>query len=344
MHTAFVIGFGNMGSKWAEAIAAHPQWSLVAICERDPERRSLAAAQFPDARITDKESEVLDAEDIEVGVLCTLADSRPDHIRRCLATGKHIIAEKPLASSVTAEDVLLSEIEQSDRLVAVNLFNRNAWYHHEIREFVDEGEIGKLGIVRVSHMTPGRLPKDGHEPEGPCFHDCGMHYVDVARWYAGSEYDQWHAQGVRMWSEPEPWWVAVHGTFQNGIAFEITQGFMYGQMAKDWVMRCYFEAIGTLGVARFHHNGQNVHLEMHGVNRTVRKDGLYGGKKLDVMIDTFARSLEAGRNLGLPAAADAVVASRTSQQMHDAAAAARPPCIGSEQEIKFIAANKPTWE
>ena len=96
MHTAFVIGFGNRGSKRAEAIAAHPQWSLVAICERDPERRSLAAAQFPDARITDKESEVLDAEDIEVGVLCTLADSRPDHIRRCLATGKHIIAEKPL--------------------------------------------------------------------------------------------------------------------------------------------------------------------------------------------------------------------------------------------------------
>jgi myo-inositol 2-dehydrogenase/D-chiro-inositol 1-dehydrogenase len=344
MHTACVIGFGNMGSKWAAAIDAHPDWSLVAVCERDPARCSPAAMQFPDARITDNESEVLDAEDIEVGVLCTLADRRPDQIRRCLATGKHVIAEKPIASSVAAEEALLPEIEQSDRLVAVNLFNRNAWYHHAIREFIDEGEIGKLGILRISHMTPGRLPGDGHEYEGPSFHDCGMHYVDVARWYAGSEFEQWHAQGVRMWSEPEPSWVAVHGTFQNGIAFEITQGFVYGQMAKDWVMRCYFEALGTRGIARFHHNGQNVHLEMHGVNRTIRKDGPYGGKKLDVMIDTFARSLETGRNLGLPAAADAVVASRISQQMHDAAAEAGPPCIGTGEEMQFIAANKPTWE
>ena len=343
IYKTFIIGFGNMGSKWAAAINAHPKWSLDAICEIDPQRRAEAAGQFPEAKITDRESEVLESEEYDVGGLFTLADRRPDQIRRCLATGKHVIAEKPIAPDLAAEEALLAEIEASDRLVAVNLFNRNAWYHHAIRDFIAEGEIGRLGIVRVSHMTPGRLPGDGHEHEGPCFHDCGMHYVDVARWYAGSEYDQWHAQGVRMWSEPEPWWVTVHGTFQNGVAFEITQGFVYGQMARDWVMRCYFEAIGTRGIARFHHNGAEVNLEMHGVNKTVKKTNPYGGKKLEVMIDTFTRSLEEGRNLGLPQAKDAVIASRISQQMHDAAVAAGPPCISNEEEMRHVVENKPKW-
>ena len=32
----------------------------------------------------------------------------------------------------------------------------------------------------------GLVPGEGHEHEGPAFHDCGMHYVDIARWYAES--------------------------------------------------------------------------------------------------------------------------------------------------------------
>lgn len=48
-------------------------------------------------------------------------------------------------------------------------------------------------------MTPGLAPGEGHEYEGPAYHDCGMHYIDIARWYADSEYKTWHAQGMRMW-------------------------------------------------------------------------------------------------------------------------------------------------
>lgn len=63
-------------------------------------------------------------------------------------------------------------------------------------------------------MTPGLAPGEGHEYEGPAFHDCGMHYVDIVRWYAESEYRTWNAQGVNMWNYKDPWWVQCHGTFQ----------------------------------------------------------------------------------------------------------------------------------
>ena len=31
-----------------------------------------------------------------------------------------------------------------------------------------------------------------------------------------------------MWNYKDPWWVQCHGTFQNGVVFDITQGFVYG--------------------------------------------------------------------------------------------------------------------
>ena len=333
MYRVATIGFGKMGSQWAEALVAHPQWELVSICERDPDRRKKASALAPTARVSDDAAAVFADPSIDVVGLFTLADQRPEQIRRALGAGKHLIAEKPLAPDPGTEEELLAEIEGHDRLVAVNLFNRNAWYHHEIHSFIARGEIGKLAILRVSHMTPGRLPGQGYDPEGPPFRDCGMHYVDVARWYAGAEFDRWHAQGIRMWSEPEPWWITVHGHFTNGVVFEVTQGFMYGQAAQERIVRCYFEAIGTRGVARFHHDFTDVSLELHGENQTVHKTGAYGGKKLDVMVDLFARSLAAGRDLGLPGARDAVIASRVAQQMHDQAAAAEPPCIGTDESF-----------
>jgi myo-inositol 2-dehydrogenase/D-chiro-inositol 1-dehydrogenase len=86
-----------------------------------------------------------------------------------------------MGADVATEWQLVREIEASDRLVAVNLFNRNAWYHQEIQQFIRAGEIGALAVIRICHMIPGHMPAEGHDPEGPPFYDCGMHYVDLAR-------------------------------------------------------------------------------------------------------------------------------------------------------------------
>jgi predicted dehydrogenase len=40
------------------------------------------------------------------------------------------------------------------------------------------------------------MPDEEHGPEGPPFHDCGMHYIDLARWYANSEIERWDAISV----------------------------------------------------------------------------------------------------------------------------------------------------
>jgi myo-inositol 2-dehydrogenase/D-chiro-inositol 1-dehydrogenase len=334
-----IIGFGRMGRGFVAAMAAHPAYEVAAVCDINPIAREEATLLLPRAAVTAEPGAIFGDASIAAVGLFTLADARPGLLRQALKAGKHVIAEKPLAADIRTEKLLLAAIERAEargRLVAVNIFNRNAWYHHEIRQHIFAGDIGDLAIIRVCHMTPGHMPGEGHEPEGPPFHDCGMHYVDVARWYARSEFKTWHAQGIRMWNYKEPWWVQVHGTFKNGVVFDITQGFVYGHLSKDKTHNCYVDCIGTRGIARMSHDFQNATIEVHGTERTVRKTAAFNDKKLDIMVDVFARSVEAGKNVGFPTARDSVIASEVSWKMLADAEKNACPAVGTQAEMRQI--------
>jgi len=90
------------------------------------------------------------------------------------------------------------------------------------------------------------------------------------------------------------------------------------------------------------HNFIDATIEMHGVHATVRKTGLFNDKKLDVMVDVFARSVNAGKDLGLPSARDSVVASEASWAMLRDAIANMPPVKGTEREMQQILQHRRT--
>jgi len=335
-----IIGFGRMGRQYAEELKKHPLWELVYICDNNPKARKAAASTVSDVIITDNEDILFADTSLDAVGLFTLADSRPTQVYKALKARMHILAEKPIASEIQTEWTLVEAVEKSDLMVAVNLFNRNAWYHQTIIDFIHSGEIGDLAIIRIAHMTPGHMPQEGHKPEGPAFHDCGMHYVDVARWYANSEYATYHSQGVRMWSHHDPWWVQVHGTFANGVVFDITQGFVYGHLAKKQTHNCYVDIIGTKGIARMAHDFQKATIEMHGITQTIIRTGNFNDKKVDIMVDIFARSLIAGENLGYPTVRDSVIASDMAWKMYYDAVSNGAPCIGRTEDMDEILARR----
>jgi myo-inositol 2-dehydrogenase/D-chiro-inositol 1-dehydrogenase len=325
-----------MGRGFVAAMQQSELWEVASVYDINPAAREIARRNVPQATVYESPDPIFADRSIEVVGLFTLADARPQQIKQALKCRKHVLAEKPLGANVATEWQLVREIESSDRFVAVNLFNRNAWYHKDIQRFIAEGQIGDLAIIRICHMTPGHMPMEGHDPEGPPFHDCGMHYVDVARWYANSEYKMWHAQGIRMWGYKDPWWVQAHGTFANGIVFDITQGFVYGHLAKQQPHNCYVDLIGSKGVARMRHDFSTASLELYGVGETVFKTAPFNDKKLDVMVDVFGRSVLEGKNLGFPQARDSVIASEVSWAMLNDAIANHPSVRGIPQEMHQI--------
>ncbi len=332
-----MIGFGRMGGLHLRELLKNDKWEVSYICDISQECREDAARLAPDARIVSDATIIFEDPEVDAVGLYALADSRLDQIGRAVRYGKHIIAEKPVSDTIENEWEAVRLAETPNILSTVNLYLRNSWYHKEIRDFVRSGEIGDLAIIRVCHLTPGLAPGEGHEYEGPSFHDCGMHYVDIARWYAGSEYKTMHSQGVRMWSYKDPWFLQAHGTFENGVVFDITQGHVYGQLSKNQTHNTYIDIIGTKGIARMHHDFKTAYVDLHGVNETLHIERPYGEKNIDVLIDRFADSIVAGRlSADLPTFRDAAIASEFAWKCLRNSAANGEPKIGTLEELDLI--------
>ena len=338
-----LIGFGRMGGFYLEQMRKSGKWEIAYICDTSDEAREYARKMAPETKVVSDDRVVFNDPDVQVVGLFALADSRMDQIERAFASGKHVIAEKPIADKMENEWKAVEMAEKTPLLSTVNLYLRNSWYHKAIKEFIDQGEIGELAIIRVCHMTPGLAPGEGHEYEGPAFHDCGMHYVDIARWYAGSEFKSWNAQAVRMWSYKDPWWLQCHGTFENGVVFDITQGHVYGQLAEKQTHNSYIDIIGTKGIARMTHDFKTAVVELHGVTQTHRIEQPYGGKNIDVLCQRFAQSLETGlRPPALPTFRDAAIASEYAWRFLDDARRHDLPAIGALEELEAIRERRRT--
>lgn len=344
--TIAIIGFGRMGRSYLKALLEDARYDVRYVCDSSAECRELAAHMVPKARIVADANEALTAPDVMAVCLCALADVRHDQICSALQAGKHVITEKPIASTVAQEwDVVgvAEEAEQRGLYTTVNMYQLNSWHARELRRIAESGELGELAIMRICHLTPGLAPGEGHEAEGPAFHDCGMHYVGLARYLSRSNYHTWHAQALRMWSWKEPWWLQVHGTMQNGIVFDITQGFVYGQLSKDQTHNSYVELIGTQGFCRMTHDFKTAVIELHGVHTTQRIEHPHGGKNIDVLCDQMASSILTGkRHAEMPRLRDAAIASEYAWKMLDDARCHEMPAIGNLEELERIRERRRT--
>ncbi len=107
----------------------------------------------PTSKIISDEQEIFNDDSVQAVGLFTLADSRKDQIEKAIQSKKHIISEKPVADTIDKEWEVVDLVEKSNIFSTVNLYLRNSWYHQIMKQFIEEGEIGELAILRICHMT-----------------------------------------------------------------------------------------------------------------------------------------------------------------------------------------------
>ncbi len=332
-----LIGFGRMGRFYLTEFQRSANYEVLYICDVNQGCRDLARQLSPDSIITDQEDDVFSDTNVQLVVLCALANSRRSQIEKAKKTGKFIVSEKPIADNIKSEWEVVDMLKDYDKFYTVNLYLRNSWYHNAIKSFIEEGEIGDLAILRICHMTPGLALGEGHEYEGPAFHDCGMHYVDIARWYAGCDFKTWHAQGINMWNYKDPWWIQCHGTFESGVVFDITQGFVYGQLAKDQIHNSYVDIIGTKGIAHMTHDFKTARVSLHGVTKTLELEKPFGGKNIDKLLEEMAVSIRNGkRDPRMPEMRDSAISSEYAWTFLEDAHKHELPAIGNLKELNEI--------
>ena len=184
-----IVGTGLWGEVHASIYDEHPNVDIVALCDRDLAKASSVAAKYGIQNIYADTREMLAACGCDAVSIAT-----PDHLHAdiavaCANAGKHMLIEKPIAT--TREDVhkIVEAANKNCVRVMVDLHNRFSPPFVEAKNAIDTGELGEIqsGYFRLNDtkwVATDLLPWSG---ESSILWFLGSHSLDTLRWLFDDE-------------------------------------------------------------------------------------------------------------------------------------------------------------
>jgi predicted dehydrogenase len=166
---------------------------LAGVAASSPESARAAATALGANRAFDSAEDMVRDPEIDVVHICT-----PNHLHlplaeAALATGKHVICEKPLALDAAGAQRLVDAAADSGRHAAVPFVYRYYPTLREARERVAGGQTGALRLLHGTYLQDWLLRPDDdnwrvdERQGGPsrAFADIGSHWCDLAEFISG---------------------------------------------------------------------------------------------------------------------------------------------------------------
>ena len=154
------IGIGYWGPNLARNIAANPRTRLAAVVDLDADRRNYAAGLYPTTRITDSTREVLDNPEIDAVVIASPAATHYELARDALLADKHVLVEKPMASTESEVRKLAEFANGAEKVAMVgHTFVYNGAVLH-LKRLIDEGSLGEPRYIYSTRVNLGRIRSD----------------------------------------------------------------------------------------------------------------------------------------------------------------------------------------
>jgi predicted dehydrogenase len=149
--------------------------TVTAVYDPDPVKRAWAAAAFG-CRQSDDEAELLAAGDVDAVLVLTSMNEHADLAIRALRSGKHVLVEKPMATSLTDAERLLQVARQSDRVLVCAPHILLSPTYRQLHTRVHAGVIGSPLLARARYGWAG--PWWGawfYQPGGGALFDLGVY-------------------------------------------------------------------------------------------------------------------------------------------------------------------------
>ena len=196
-HGAVIVGTGMIAGVHARAVHA-AGGTVRGIVGSAPERGARAAKEWDLPHGYPDLDAALSDEDVDVVHVCTPNSLHTAQAEAALRAGKHVICEKPLATSAADAEHLAAAAEQAGRLLAVPFVYRYHPLVREIRARAQDGEFGAWQLLHGSYLQDWMLDPaaDGWRTDpragGPsrAFADIGSHWCDLVEWVSGVRFGE----------------------------------------------------------------------------------------------------------------------------------------------------------
>lgn len=193
-----VVGAGRAGMVHARNFASGiPGARLVAIADPDEAARQTAAAEL---EVKEADGDPLGAvtdDGIDAVVIGAPTFAHAELAAAALDAGKHVLTEKPLASSLEQADQISDAVAGTASVFMIGFMRRFDHDFRRVSERVEQGDIGEPLFVKSTTRGPGLPPQWAWDPtrSGGLVAEVNSHDLDTLRWLTGREIERVHAIG-----------------------------------------------------------------------------------------------------------------------------------------------------
>jgi predicted dehydrogenase len=187
-----IAGAGFIGAVHARS-ARLAGAQIAGVAASSPASAALAAARLGADRAYSSAEALVADPDIDVVHLCT-----PNHLHAplahaALAAGKHVVCEKPLATTAADAQALGAAADTAGRTAAVPFVYRYYPTVREAREQLASGDLGAVHLLHGTYLQDWLLsPADDNwrvdaalGGASRAFADIGSHWCDLAEYVSG---------------------------------------------------------------------------------------------------------------------------------------------------------------
>lgn len=159
---------------------------VVAVADIRPDHAEETAQRFGISTIHTSLEELLHDDRVEAVANLTPISVHAETSLQILRSGRHLLSEKPLATTVAEADALIEEATRQNVVFVCAPPDTLYAQYREARRLIDEGRIGKVCFARVrsSHGGPGGAPEGWpfdptwfYQPGGGPLFDMGVYGI-----------------------------------------------------------------------------------------------------------------------------------------------------------------------
>lgn len=200
MYNVVVIGCGHMGEVHLSDIYTMDNVCIYGVVDLNESRAKYCAAKYNAKSWSVSYEEYLQDENTDIIICATYPSSHLEILKKCDKYGKHLLCEKPITTDMEQAEEFVNIVKNTSIKVQIGYILRYNETYKTVARMINDGAIGKPVIMRMTqnHHIMDRQKYAALLKDSSPIVDCGVHYIDVCRWFTGEEIEDVDGMAMRV--------------------------------------------------------------------------------------------------------------------------------------------------
>ena len=225
-----VVGYGYWGPNLVRNTIERPELELAALCERDPARAEAFARRVPGVPVTDDLGAVLRDPAIDAVIVATPPRTHHPIVKAALDAGKHVLVEKPLATTAADARELVDLADARDLVLMPGHTFVYSPAVNKVRDLIRDDVVGEVYFVTSSRMNLGKYQPDG------VVCDLAPHDISILLYWLDQPIVEVVASARSVFQEGVPEAAFITLTFAGGTAANVQISWLSPRKIREMVV------------------------------------------------------------------------------------------------------------